>query len=490
MKQKLYFGAILLLGVMLAIGLPLLAGDKVSLTKWSVPQGQAFIQVEQGDKPGALAYYTEIGVKLALPKPLIVPDPETPSATTFNAEVTLQTLLDWAGYKELLATDLEKLPSFEINDPSVLATRVTNSTQFRDYFASNPIGHRDIVATRYFSPKITDVSGLSAPGELKYGFRKVIRLKVRPDSLAASPPANIDAIWVLFNYFVKTSALGTQPLELGSSVNIQLIAVRKPSITTGYPLYWLVFDEARNGVHPLIGHLNATFDARDPELVKSSPSPSPNPIKPYFVPLACAQCHGVTKDRGKLNFLDTDHWFQRVLADKTMPGNDFPLYAPAPHGVLLDGGKDTTSAEFKKAFADIRLMNQEIEAQNTAVPGNGFQTKAVQHWNKLHETNDRFLKPVERGVPIAFGGAVVKWERSNEDDRQLIELLDRYCYRCHSSVKYNVYEKLTVRFKKQDILNLIDPAITVDLENRMPQDRLLTPAEIEQLKALVTKLPE
>jgi hypothetical protein len=373
----------------------------------------------------------------------------------------------------------------------VLASLVSNPTAFQAHFAAIPIVDRDLVATRYFSPKITDVSGLSEPGKLNYGFRKVIRLKARPGSTAASS-ANIDAIWVLFNYFVQEDALATVPLQQGKSVNIQLIATRKPRKEpaagdppppppTGFPLYWMVFDAAKNGAHPLIAHLNATFDARDPELVNNSP----NTIKEYFVPAACAQCHG-GKNTGKLNFLDTDHWIQRILADSTLPGNDFPKYVGSPHGVLVEGGKDETAADYKKAFADIRLLNQEIETQNATVSPTAFQTKAVKHWNFLHATNDKFLKPGDRGVPDSNTGT--KWDPANQDDRQLIEVLDRYCYRCHSSVKYNVYEKAKVIGNKQDILDLIDPSIT-SLEDRMPQDRTLTPEEIKLITDLVNKLP-
>src|SRR4029077_4526859 len=48
--------------------------------------------------------------------------------------------------------------------------------------------------------------------------------------------------------------------------------------------------------------LAATFDARKhPETGAAADD--------YFVPGSCVQCHGGVKFNGKINFLDTDHWF-------------------------------------------------------------------------------------------------------------------------------------------------------------------------------------
>ena len=59
----------------------------------------------------------------------------------------------------------------------------------------------------------------------------------------------------------------------------------------------------------IIFSLSATFDEddRDPE-TNSLP-------QSYFIPDSCVQCHGGSTRRLKLNYLDTDHWLDRVFPD-------------------------------------------------------------------------------------------------------------------------------------------------------------------------------
>ena len=484
-KQKTVFTiALVVLGALLAF-LYWIPSSTTAAKKGELPEGRLLpprshdgqviqAQVSTGNVEAAKAYYNKITERLKFPLATTI---NAPPGTIFNPDFTLQTVLDWAGYGGVLASDLERLSSFEINDPTVLASKISNPAAFQAHFSAVPIAPQDIVATRYFSPKITDVSGLTPGDELAYGFRKVVRLKTRADSTAAKVEVGIDAVWVLFNYFVKAGDLAKVPLEQGSSVNIQIMATRPwPSTVAGaQPSYWMVFDQAKAGKHSLIGHLNATFDARDAGVVEKSP----NPVKKYYVPNACAQCHGSKETTAKLNFLDTDHWFQRVAAASPLPGNDFPKYAGSPHGVLVEGGKNESAPAFKQAFSDVRFLNQEIEKQNASVDA-GFQTLAVRKWLEQHATSDAFIPPAQRG----FGGEAEKWKADNADDKQTIELLDRYCYRCHSSVKFNVYDKAAVSKPetKTDILSNLDTG-------RMPQDRLLTKAEIARLKSLIEKLP-
>ena len=53
----------------------------------------------------------------------------------------------------------------------------------------------DILATRFFAPKIVDIS--QTP--LKIGWRKLVRLRSRPDSAAAR--VGVEAATILFNFF-------------------------------------------------------------------------------------------------------------------------------------------------------------------------------------------------------------------------------------------------------------------------------------------------
>src|SRR5205814_8027397 len=113
--------------------------------------------------------------------------------------------------------------------------------------------------------------------------------------------------------------------------------------------------------------LQASFDAVAPEVGTGLPQP----VKDYFVPIACGQCHGglnlnqttgekeVEFARQKVNFLDTDHWFDRV-----QDGDDFAFLREESFGVLFDGGKDETTAKFAAAFDVLRRLNAETKEQN------------------------------------------------------------------------------------------------------------------------------
>src|SRR5262249_24050123 len=153
--------------------------------------------------------------------------------------------------------------------------------------------------------------------------------------------------------------------------------------------------------------------------------------------------------KGKANYLDTDHWFDRVTPKYGVTGapfesEDFYGLANSTFGVLYDGGKDLTTETFKRAFGVIRQLNREIKDQNERVRGNNnanFQLRAVEKWLALHKESADHVPPDERG----FGDN--PWKPGNENHRKLLYFLNRYCYRCHSSVKYNVFERQAVKSK-------------------------------------------
>jgi len=55
----------------------------------------------------------------------------------------------------------------------------------------------------------------------------------------------------------------------------------------------------------------------------------------------------------------------------------------------------------------------------------------------IHPNPDssRHVPPYERG----FGAN--PWNAASDQDRTLVYYLNRYCYRCHSSIKYSVFER-------------------------------------------------
>jgi hypothetical protein len=225
--------------------------------------------------------------------------------------------------------------------------------------------------------------------------------------------------------------------------------------------------------------LKATFDARNPE--------TEAPGKDfYYLPRSCEDCHGKSIANGKVNYLDTDHWFDRVkpsfgLADGKFSQEDFTALTqlealnPPRHGILYDGGPDLTTAQFKKAFEVFRKLNADIKGQNADAAVNpdvaaeaNFPLRAVTKWLELHDPAlpdaTRHVPPHERG----FGPQ--PWDPASEQDRILLYYLDRYCYRCHSSIKYNVFERREVARRKGDI-----EARVTEIQDAtiwMPQDRL------------------
>ena len=320
----------------------------------------------------------------------------------------------------------------------------------------------ELLTTRFFAPKIIDVSGKTP---LNYGWRKIIRLHARKGSPAEK--AGIKTFYLLFNFTSKQVPkfpAGTHAAQIQAI----LVPAKYPTVLPQRDIYFFVFNSL-DGKCPdgkpcppgsLGDHLRASFDYGGLE---------PGEDDQYFVPLSCGQCHG-TEDplqkKGKVNYLDTDHWLDRV-----QPGDDFPLVKPGD--VLVDGGAP--------AFQALRVFNQEIRDQNKAVKS-GFQLAAVENWLKRHESFSGHLAPIDRPIPPGTPGGPI-WTKGNKKDEALLALLNRNCFRCHSSLMYHVFDKEAV----MDLAPLMEARIH---KNLMPQDRKLTPAvkkEMETLLCLLNK---
>ena len=173
---------------------------------------------------------------------------------------------------------------------------------------------------------------------------------------------------------------------------------------------------------PLIFSLKATFDEKDRD-----PETDLGPEE-YFVPDSCAQCHGRSLQRAKVNFLDTDHWVDRVtpdynLSDLRFKADDFTQLAASSHGVLYYGGKDVDAGKYKAAFEVIRQFNQEVSDQNTRMGTVGnFQLDAVKRWLELHAPQSFGHKPVP---PQMRGIGSPTWDPTNESHRRLLYFLNR-----------------------------------------------------------------
>src|SRR5207248_1669154 len=104
------------------------------------------------------------------------------------------------------------------------------------------------------------------------------------------------------------------------------------------------------------------------------------------------------------NYLDTDHWFDRVSND------DFDAVGKK-QPVLFDAGtNDPTTPEFKKAFDVFRRLNTEIREQNRDADGTtpSFQQLAAESWLSGHATTADHRSLFDRNI-----GTGAKWSEND-----------------------------------------------------------------------------
>jgi hypothetical protein len=377
----------------------------------------------------------------------------------------LDDVLQYLGYKGLQSVDLDSLPSDVLMDYDLLKVKVSDPAGFiAQFHNTNDLPKGNILVSRFFAPKITDDSHLPPHA---YGWRKLIRLVPNRNEAASDAMKKlILEAFVLFNYFQPD--LSKSPFDSANvAVNIQVALVTTADgIKTPPdgirkehdPLYWLDYADPAKG-YPINFELDAFFDARDPVL----------PKKQYFVPDACAACHN-NINKPLLNYLDTDYWIDRAQS------TDFATFAASTWPVLFDAGtRDEGTPQFKAAFEAIRRMNTEIRDQNSNTVRTAFQTAAAINWVNLHGINGSHLEPIERAIPTP--PATQKWIKGNPDDENVLPLLNQYCFRCHGSVSFNVFDKGAVLGQAFNMTTHIEWDFTAKPADRrvaMPPDRDMT----------------
>jgi hypothetical protein len=464
--------------VIFCLSYPLaISDDKKDAALKSPPFGAAFIrpQIVTGSPSDTIAYYSQIGPALGLP--LITSG--AGGAPNLNPRFTIDQLNAFAGFSDgkgggLLAVDLDSVAGSTLSDPTALAGAVSNPAQFQAFFKAKNLVAGELQAASFFAPKICNVGAINgstaATEPDKYGWRKVVLLRPRDGSPAKAK--NVTGVWLLFNYFVpKASVLGSA-LTLKGSVNtqsmLQFATVQTtPSVTGGSPdkdaAYWLDFEEKTNA---LTAALNASFDSGEGDLGATGGTQN------YYVPTACAVCHGGSRTHAALNVLDTDHWFERVR--KAAPaGIDFPSMSDnADNGVLLDAGPDLTKPKFKTGFDVFRKLNAEVLSQNT-MSGATIQPASTKHWVDKHTSSDTPLSLADRSLGAS------PWTAA---DSNVLSYLDRYCYRCHNAVRYNVFDKNAVLFERSQMISRLQlDWVESNYQIVMPQDRHLDPKIVQPL---------
>ncbi len=398
------------------------------------------IDFDSGTRTRAIAYYRDLV------------EPQTGLRGLHAETATLNGLISYLGYAGLSDKDLEQLPSSILMDPGALKNSVSDPTKFNETMAANPLTDGELLSVRYFAPKIINVSDPeTAPPDFKAGWRKLVRLQSRPDSLANTN--NIDSASILFNF--ASDANDQTPFEGNSSSNNQVMLSRNIiSDRQDATAFFLVYDDVDDGGKILDALRGVQF-----EMSETTPEDGK-----YYVPATCMDCHGQDRTNPRLNFLDTDHWFDRL-----QPDDDFSRIDESM--VLYDVRVATSAAAEEQARNAIHAYNREVASHNTIIDrrtnNKKGQSRGVQKWIELHPTDDDLQRqpPERRGYEPLSEGELV-WDPQDPQDVELVGLLNRFCYRCHSSIVYSVFDKQAV----YDYSGFMHDAISGEY---MPQDRNL-----------------
>jgi hypothetical protein len=459
-------------------------------------------RVRPGTEQEARDYYERISTVLQFP---------------FQAS-TLDSLLAYMGYTTsnganppsyagLIAKDLESIPSFPLmprddGEFAALKARVTDPNAFDSQLDLADFQGDRVLVSRFFAPKIATYY-YSPPqdpfppihrDDIVPGWRKLVRLTARPGS-EADRVRKIAYMYLLFN--VKKEDADTDPFvdetradKVNVSQNNQVILVPRDQ-STGDSAYFAVYNSLNLG-YRLINFLAADFDL---------PGHVGTEVSKYYVPRACAECHGHSAAGGRLigqpvdaqgqptdnfktgiyrfakpNYLDTDQWYDWMEFD-------FRGVTTSLNDVVFDGGKSHGSAEYLRAMDVIRKLNRIIRDQTFAaeqVPGTkSYQTLAAEKWLSLHETDLQRAPYSRRSI------GTESWNSGSKNEMRLLRLLNNHCFRCHSSLRYNVFDRDAVRLRKGDM----EIYLTLKLGNLpgfyMPQGRVLETAERDEIRNLL-----
>ena len=386
--------------------------------------------VPTGSLSSAKKYYKSLSEKLNYSTPDKI------------SQTTLTDLAAYLGYRNLTLTNLE------YEDPEVLMGLGADRA--------------DVLASRFFAPKIMNVKFKEGDKDFRLGWRKLVRLRSQVGSPAKSN--SIVAAVILFNTFTSPGAIpfarsnesvNTQVMLLPDPDKIRRPPPQKDNDATMDSAYWLDYQNLSSGGR--LGYaLNASFDANELSGVGN---------KDYFVPEGCVACHGLNPQRPLLNFLDTDHWFDRLE-------NDFQKLKDSGLALLFDAGtNDPDSPKYRQAFDIIAKFN--LEADKHAKQAQPFhdETLASAKWQELHSTNFAHLPPIQRAI-----GPSPQW---NKNEKNVLNTMNQYCYRCHGTVKFSVFNRTNTFNRRALIVGSL--AVNAKVGIKMPPDRDLPDDKREQL---------
>jgi hypothetical protein len=408
--------------------------------------------VPTGDTDSATAYYRRLSTTL---------DFSTPDHIF---QTTLDDVASYLGYNGLTGADLQNLsPAILMNPKQLLCPTESGLQHLNAVLAALgaiPIRPDDILVTRFFAPKIMNIRVPEATRQI--GWRKLVRLRARPDSAATKH--HISEGIILFNIFTNPGSTPFTPSDESKNTQVMLVTelstVPAPNDQGPDTIYWLDYQPLSAGGQ-LSLFLAAFFDANELPLAS-------NQTKQYFVPDGCVACHGNNGHRSLVNYLDTDHWFDRL-------DNDFPALKASGIPLLFDAGtNDNTALSFKLAFDVIRRFNIEADEEVRKAQPKHDEALASEKWLQIHASINGHIQPTERGI-----GVEPQWSSHNENDVRVLATFNQYCFRCHGTVKFSVFNKQEI--SAPQFRALIDQAISAkQVGIRMPPDRDL-PDDVRKL---------
>jgi hypothetical protein len=447
-----------------------------------VREGSVTILVNPGDQNAAEKYYDEIA-------PLI-------NFKTLRAS-DLTGLLVYLGFEGLKAPDLELIPSDQLMPKSkaefdVLASKVSDPALFKSKRALHDFVSDKVLVSRFFAPKIVNYNAepnaacpVAKPdckqNPYNAGWRKLVRLV--PVAKSDADAGNIGEAYILLNYLQADAEKSPFPVVAGDlkpgteSGNNQVILVPKSRKSkTDDAAFWMVYQPSSKG-YKLGFALNAAFD-----VIEAGAG-----TKDYFVPMACAQCHGHDEINSfdppkarpfafaKTNYLDTDQWYD-------MADFDFPGTKNSNYDVIFDGEKDHKDKKYAAAVGVLSKINQHIKKQNQASLRpkgdplfDGYKVAAVTKWLDLHKTNPQPVSIFKRSI------GAKQWNEKKALDAKLLPQLDRFCFRCHSTVRFDVFDRKAVKARSLTAAAFVDAQF-------MPQGRKLSDQERADLVKLLNEL--
>ncbi|MBL8851467.1 MAG: hypothetical protein JNG89_17420, partial [Planctomycetaceae bacterium] len=473
-------------------------------SRWGREWGLRLL-IQPGAESEAQAYYGRISTVLNFP----------------FAGSRLDSLLSYMGYsvangsggfQGLLATDLEKIPSFTLMprdaaEFAALKSAVIDGAAFDAQLDLADFLNDRVLVSRFFAPKIAtyydpdDEFDPIDPETIIPGWRKLVRLTSRTGSPAAT--AGIQHMYLLFN--VKQADPDVDPFKVESANNQVILVPRNQD--AGDSAYFAVYGAGSVGAgYELSFFLAADFDLPGHVGVTVPGGQDGR----YFVPRSCAECHGhsggalglqgqpvdaagaPTQDFAtgiypfaKPNYLDTDQWYDWMEFD-------FAGVATSLNDVVFDGGKNHGSANYTRAMGVMIALNSTIRNQTFAAePDEGvatYQTLAAEKWLSLHAVNLQRVPYSQRSI------GAESWNPDSPDEMRLLRLLVNHCFRCHSSLRYNVFDRervgqlhrrgtikdfLTLKIYDPNNNNNPVPGFT------MPQGRVLEASERDEIIRLL-----